>query len=439
MSFLGRVKKVLTYIGLGSGASAAKALFSERFFELRLILASRLAQISSRTRGYGFLIGPTNSANQATQWARALDRSQKKGESALSLRIRSDPTKEWFAADLIRDINYRKQLASRVALLHELFSPKRNILIKSLTPLFSFRKGSQGFLPKFAVDDIILLSRMGKKVGVVFHGSDIRDPQKHASRNPFSPFNPEGTTHAKAINELTERSALTRSLIPALRKRKIPLFVTTPDLFLEVSDAIWLPAVIDLPLFNEIAERNPIFVTPKLRVLYLPSNSWIKSSALILPVLEKLASEGVIEYRNWIENGPVTHNQIPKILAGSDVVVDQFIGATGVFALEAAAAGRVVLTYVDETHPTNPILPHVQVTPKSLEAELRRLSSERWRATMRMQVPRNESGNPILPMETVPIDVGIAAAKDFVEFYHSGNYSANVLRENFRVGTRKNA
>ena len=404
-------------------------LLSERSMELKLIFRARFVDLISSTQSSGYLIGPTNSANQATLWARALAGGQENHELASSLRISADPSKEWFKADHLWNISYRKQLDSRMQLMREVFSPKRFILIESLSPLFAFRKQSKGFLPKFALDDIALLRRMGKRVGVVFHGSDIRDPQAHSSRIPFSPFKREESADVDSIETLIVKSGQTRSLLPLLRREKIPLFITTPDLFIEVPDAIWLPVVIDLPLFADIAERSPIFSTPKVRVLYLPSNSWIKSSALIIPVLKKLAMEEVIEFKDWVENGSVTHDQVPELLAESDIVIDQFIGATGVFAVEAAAAGRILFTYIDESLAGNPVVPHVQVTPDTLEAELRRIAREREKAVMRAQVVENHSGEPALVMHDVPVPLGIAAAKDFVKFYHDGSFSAKVIRE----------
>ena len=404
-------------------------LLSERGMELRLILSARLVNLISSTQSNGYLIGPTNSANQATLWARALAGGEENHGLASSLRISADPSKEWFNADHVWNISYRKQLDSRMQLLKDVFSPKRFILIESLSPLFAFRKQSKGFLPKFALDDIALLRRMGKRVGVVFHGSDIRDPQAHATRIPFSPFKREESADVDSIETLIVKSGQTRSLLPLLRREKIPLFITTPDLFIEVPDAIWLPVVIDLPLFSEIAERSPIFSTPKVRVLYLPSNSWIKSSALIVPVLKKLAMEGVIEFKDWVENGSVTHDRVPELLEESDIVIDQFIGATGVFAVEAAAAGRILFTYIDEFHAGNPVVPHVQVTPGTLETELRRIARDREKAVMRAQVVESHSGVPVLVMQDVPVSVGIAAAKDFVKFYHDGSFSVKVLHE----------
>ena len=61
--------------------------------DAEVIDASRVAKI----RPFSILIGPTNSAGQATLWARALS---KRGYLAQSLRISNDPNAEWFSADV---------------------------------------------------------------------------------------------------------------------------------------------------------------------------------------------------------------------------------------------------------------------------------------------------------------------------------------------------
>lgn len=414
----------------------------ERIFELQTILNARSKKLLSTFNSdlktdqkVETLIGPANSANQASAWAKAL------GQAA-SLRISQDPSKEWFRTDLEVSTAERNEYQFRVNLLNEVFLPKKKILIESLRPIFAFRKGRQGFAPRHSVDDLILLKRMGKKVGVVFHGSDIRDPLHHAQKNPYSPFIDPAVLKSNIASqssfsteelrpearELAKSSAVNRGLLQGLRKKNIPLFITTPDLFYEVPDATWLPVAIDVDRFAPIASTSPIFSTDKLRVLYIPSKSWIKSSDRIVPVLEKLASEGLIEFKNWIENGAVSHDRMPEIIAQADVVVDQFIGLFGVFALEAVAAGRIVMTYVDPAHEKYPTAPHINVTPFTLEDQLRRVAKERFSTLLRAQKAEVENGSPILHFGEVTLIEGIQAGLDFVHHYHDGNYSAGVIK-----------
>jgi len=427
----------------------------ERIFELRLILRSRLFNLSQVWQGVilgkkswrgkrnvGVIIGPANSANQASAWARSLNSYFNNSHSA-SLRISANPAQEWFHADVEITTAMRADFNCRLSLIMENFLPKDIVLIESLRPIFGFRKGRLGFAPRHSIDDAILLKRMGKKVGMVFHGSDIRDPMDHALRNPHSPFRASTSEHdhsdwesgsilRQEAQELYQSTLVNRQLISTLRSQRIPLFVTTPDLLLEVPDAHWLPSVIDLQKFREVADSSPIFASEKLRVLYIPSRSWIKSSDLILPVLEKLSNEGLIEYENWVENGPVTHDQIPKLLSQSDVVIDQFIGLFGVFALEAVAAGRIVMTYVDETFAHHPTPPHINITSETLEAQIRHLARARERVLVRSQIQNFLDKEHVLVNAELPAGEAITVGANFVEQYHDGRYSSELLATVFR-------
>jgi len=404
-----------------------REVLPERILEARIIARARMFQLLRIKRSSGYLIGPTNSANQATEWVRSLPGGQ-------SLRISADPSSEWFHSDYEIKVQDRNQEKFRIELLESIFSKKSAILIESLRPIFALRKGRQGFAPRHSVDDLLLLRRMGKRVGVVFHGSDIRDPAAHLARNPYSPFRSSGTGSGRELAlrpeavDLAEKALTHRNLLPLLRKEKIPLFITTPDLFYEVPDAIWLPVVIDLPKLESVAQSSPLFTSPKLRVLYLPSKSWIKSSELITPVLEKLRDEGVIDYTNWVAHGPVMHDEIPNLLSQVDVVIDQFIGLSGVFALEAAAAGRIVMTYIDPAHTDHPTLPHINVNPETLEREVRRIAQARENALMQAQVLTSVEGRPQLTLTSVGVSEGVRAAKEFIEFYHDGGYSAEIIQ-----------
>jgi glycosyltransferase involved in cell wall biosynthesis len=67
---------------------------------------------------------------------------------------------------------------------------------------------------------------------------------------------------------------------------------------------------------------------------------------VIEPVLERLGNEGRIEYRRI---SGVPNERMPEFIADADVVVDQIrLGAVGVLAAEAMAAGRLVVGHVHE-------------------------------------------------------------------------------------------
>src|SRR5690606_6178868 len=123
-----------------------------------------------------------------------------------------------------------------------------------------------------------------------------------------------------------------------------------------------------------------------------------------------LAAEGLIEYRR--AEG-LTPEGVRDLYREADVVLDQFrLGIYGVAACEAMAAGRVVVSMVDDVvrervrEHTGLELPVVEAPPDRLEAVLRDVVAHR--------------------------DRYVAAARpgpDFVREVHDGRRSARVLSE----------
>lgn len=345
----------------------------KRESRLRIISRKRKAIAFVRSplrRKPSFLIGPTNSANQGTLWSRALTHA---GLPSQSLRISGDLANEWFTSDFAlnqsdwREFQKRQELADLVA------STKDVLLFESLRPIFRLLNAKDG--RNQILEDFELMELMGKQFGVIFHGSDIRDTKSHAARNPYSPFHNESPD----LEKLQVRSAENAAVLPLLREKKIPIFVTTKDLLLDVPDAHWLPVTIDFDRFQQVAKTAPIFPEPegKMRVLFLPSRSWLKSAELIEPVLIKLRDEGLISYHSYIANGEtLMHSEIPDAMAQADLVIDQFLGVVGVFPIEALAAGRLVMSYLP---PEAGEIPIINISPETLESEIRRAARERPR------------------------------------------------------------
>lgn len=312
------------------------------------------------------LILPTNSAGQGFAWAGVLSKS---GFPTDSLRVVSD-NEEYFESTIkiprLNIVKYedRREFAIKLSNEYSYF------FWESLRPLFSFANKKGIVTASNAVDDISLLKRAHKKVAVIFHGSDVRDVEHHKKLNSFSPFHDAGD----ALETVKKRSAELRAQLPRLNKMRIPLFVTTPDLFHEVPNAKWLPLTIECQKFGEVASNAPIFQHGgPPRVLFLPSNSWVKSAHLITPILQKLHDEGVI---SWVQTPRIPHDQLPELFKEVDVLIDQFIGIVGALPLEAMAAGRIVLTHLaswaNEALPELP--PVIDITPNTLEQELRELA-----------------------------------------------------------------
>lgn len=315
-----------------------------------------------------FLIGPTNSANQATLWAKVLTQA---GLPSQSLRISGELAKEWFSTDFALNREQWSEFSNRQELADLVASTKEVVLFESLRPIFRLQNEKDG--RNLILEDFELMKLLGKQSGVVFHGSDIRNTRAHADRIPFSPFH----RASPELEKLEARTAENTALLPEIRARKIPIFVTTKDLLLDLPDAHWLPVAIDFDRFHKVALDSPIYpdANAPLRVLFLPSRSWLKSADLIEPVLLRLRDEGVISYHSYLARGEnLSHSEVPGAIAQADLVIDQFLGVIGVFPLEALAAGRLVMSYVPAEAGEVPI---INITPDTLESEIRRVASTR--------------------------------------------------------------
>ena len=369
--------------------------------ESRLRLLSRKRSVSKflespfRFRP-AFFIGPTNSANQATLWSSALKHLSFGGQS---LRISADEANEWFTSDFALTRSEWNVFDNRQKLAEVVATSKEIVLFESLRPIFRLLNAKDGRNP--ILEDFDLMKIMGKRVGVVFHGSDIRNTIEHAARNSFSPFHHESVE----LEKMRSRTEDNVALLPELRKLKIPIFVTTKDLLFDLPDAHWLPVTINFDRFHHVAKEFPIFPDPneKLRVLFLPSRSWLKSADVIEPVLIKLRDEGIISYHSYIAGGKsLKHSEIPAAIATSDLVIDQFLGVIGVFPIEALAAGRLVMSYMP---PEAGEIPIISITPNTLEAAIRRVARDR------------------------PLPIG---GIEYAKRWHDGNASVRALAKAFR-------
>jgi len=331
-----------------------------------------IASAKTKTRGNykkPVLIGATNSAGQANSWAHALRNT---GRGAQSLQIVKDQTNTWFHADRTIQRDQWKKLEFRKQLFKEITSSNTSVLLESLRPLFALNQPSL-FTAQEGLNDLIDLWRAGLKVAVVFHGSDIRDQLHHAKMDEFSPYrNPVDPVKFEAVRV---RADQTRLIARKLNRHRIKQFITTPDLLHELPDATWLPAVIDIAKFETTTAIKSS--SGPLKVLFLPSNGWLKSEHLVTPILEKLAKEGVIEL---VAKGPVSNAQMPTLIESADLVIDRFDGVVGVASIEAMAAKRLVIANVapwiyNRAEVTPPV---IHATPATLEEKLREIAENNF-------------------------------------------------------------
>lgn len=341
------------------------------------------------------LIGPANSAGQGFAWARALERARNK-TAATSMQFVQDNDPYAFAVDQavlsgFGAYSTRWQRAQLAAL-----ASYRAVIVESaMAPLGGLFKGD-------ASTQIAALRGEGVSVALLFHGSDLRDPDRHLADEPLSYF----SVDASFADEMRARTTRSRALVEHTRA---PVFVSTPDLLSEIPDASWLPVVVDVEAWSR-GTTAPLSGNSKPVVVHVPSSSSIKGTSLIDPILRRLHAEGVIQYRSV---SGVPHAEVRELVRLSDIVVDQVRGGPyGVAACEAMAAGRIVVSHVAETVRERVVtlsghtLPVVEAVPDTLEEVLRNVLAHPQRAQ------------------------GIAErGTDFVRHWHDGRVSGSVLAD----------
>jgi glycosyltransferase involved in cell wall biosynthesis len=304
-------------------------------------------------------VGPRNSAGQAFEIAGAVQRVL--GIPAVSFSVERNrfgfPVHQQITTEMWRDpvwqLRQQRELADNFT----------HLLTESGTGLLGALNG--GF-----VDEQLALHReAGQRVAVLFHGSEIRDPQRHA-RRPHSPY----ATDDELIGQLRTAHARLRRHLEGL---DVPMYVTTPDL-LEDVDATWLPVVVDVDSWSAVPSRS---VDGVPTVLHLPSSSVLKGSSYADDALFRLDEAGVIRYLR--PDSAVRADEMQTLVEDADIVVDGLvIGAYGVTTCQALAAGRLVIGNTSELGGLRNECPVVHSDPDTVEAAVRSLLDRRdeWAA-----------------------------------------------------------
>lgn len=309
------------------------------------------------------VIGPANEAGQGYEWARAIERGVS-GSVAVAMRgIGADPFQP--KVDLTAPVAVYQTSASWHQGFEAYLSAQSHVIWESGFPLLGRRYGSD------VATEIEHFATLGVRGALLFHGSDLRPPWRHAASSRWSPFKDQNGL-VRALEETSSRNGKLAATAGA------PVFVSTPDLLQWVEGSLWCPVVVDSARWTNVAvearQGGPAVVA------HAPSQKWLKGTDHIEPMLRRLAQEGLIEYRQIVG---VPHASMPDFYADADIVLDQFLlGSYGVAACEAMASGRLVMGHVDNAarahvrETTGLELPIHEATIESLEAELRRAVAE---------------------------------------------------------------
>ena len=328
-----------------------------------------VASTSFANRPRRLMITPVNYSGQATAWARALE-AHDDNLSARSAAV-DVPGGFSFEADLIvpvatyhNDADWQqRQLAAASTATH--------VLIEAEEPPFGRLFG------RSVERQAQALCKAGVSVAFLAHGTDVRLPSRHRAQNPWSHYG-DPLIYAPRAEALAARN------IALLKCSGKPVFVSTPDLLLDLPNSVWCPVVVDRARWHAVRAARD--TDRPLRVAHAPSVGAVKGTELILPALERLEAEGIIEL-NLVRG--VASAEMPEVFAQADVVIDQMrIGSYGVAACEAMAAGAVVVGHVSDVvrelvrSLTGLDLPIIEANPETIAVVLRDLAARRDLSTL---------------------------------------------------------
>lgn len=334
-------------------------------------------------------LGPANYAGQAAAFAQAICRDNP--DVSAEVVMRKGPDTFVYPADVYLDLNRIGQLDFQLEQVQRIIPRYTHLVVDAFLPVFGYLNGDN------IEGDLSALRRAKIKVALLAHGSEIRHPGRHLERHQFSLFRdaPEGVAERLTIRAERNRRVAEES--------GLPLFVTTPDLLEDLPGATWAPQVVDVASW---ASDHPVMERRRPVVLHAPSARWTKGTDRILPVLNELHEQQAIELK-LVEGVP--WEEMRELVRSADIVLDQFAtGAYGTFAVEAMAAGRPVVAFLNEemharfgAHP-----PIVNATPGSLRKAIESLLDDRDRAAR----------------------VG-AASVEYAREFHDGRRTASVFED----------
>lgn len=338
-------------------------------------------------------IGPTNYAGQATRWCRAAEQNPRVvGRSMMTIESNV------FSYPVDHPVRWRTMMHSREwqeALFSSLAERYTHVVFEAEMPLLGGMFGGD------VRTQVRALQAAGLTVAMLAHGTDARLPSGHRKREPWSYYANDDWVPVERLEKEVQGNL---DLLAALG---CPTFVSTAGLLADVPFAQLLPVVIDPARWASTTaplDRRP------LRVLHAPSNPLIKGTFMIEPVIERLAEEGLVEYRR-VQHRP--QDEMPAFYAEADIFIDQLrVGDYGVAACEAMAAGRLVVSHVSEQVRTavqaasGAELPIIEANPDTLEDVLRAViaAPDRYRAAA-------------------------SAGPDYIAKVHDGRLSRSVLEQ----------
>jgi hypothetical protein len=312
------------------------------------------------------LIGSNNNAGMGHAWAVAV--REHSGRTARNIQKKSYAFA--YGSDIMAEDKDWVDPLWGLARVADTLDTVTHVLSESGLAVLGRLNGGQ------LADDLPELRRAGIRSALLFHGSDIRSPDRHVELYKFSPFRAPATEEDRQLTEVLRGK--TAEMAKWVEEFDGPVFVSTPDLLDDVPRATWLPVVVDLEQWTE-GTRTPLEREVPV-VVHAPSRPFMKGSDLIEPTLRDLESRGLIEYRR-LEHIPQA--ELVGVVQDADIVLDHFvIGNYGVMTCQAMAAGRVSIANIDprvrDRVPAE--IPTLQADPDSLAEVIEGVLADRDRA-----------------------------------------------------------
>lgn len=275
------------------------------------------------------LIGPANSAGQGHLWATAVN--ELPGWAGWNLQYRRSRgfSHQAHSVGLEGAVVYNPHWAKQ--LRRTIVQDFSAVIVESLLPLFGVVHLQD------AAKEIRYLQRHGVNVAVLWHGSDIRNPQTHRDTTVGSVFFDAPPDSLQKLVRSTDQNHKKASDLD------IQVFVSTPDLIRYQPTATWLPLQVEPAFLNEPVNARKVEVPT---VLHMPSRSYLKGTDTIVREMQKLQDAGVILY---VQPERLSHSEVREVMRQADIVIDQIgTDSYGVTTIEALALGKTVVGQVGD-------------------------------------------------------------------------------------------
>lgn len=184
--------------------------------------------------------------------------------------------------------------------------------------------------------DVAILRALGKRYYCEFHGSELRQGSAWIEHNPYSSLLPE-----YGVNPSLEKRA------KRVMRHAAGIIVHDKELAQYLPDfrgpVYYVPLRIDLSGFTP---RYPSKTAVRPLIVHAPTDPRIKGTDYVKAVIDDLRNS--YEFDFVLVEGK-TQEEAKALYSQADIIIDQLIiGSYGVFAVEAMALGKPVVTYIRE-------------------------------------------------------------------------------------------